>query len=257
MRRAEADEIARSAGWLSVQDEPIRAAMLLRARIIALKTGESFFNVEEERNGLFCLLRGSVLVQLPCRDNVLRCSYLGGPVIWFGHPPSWRSPERSMTALAPEPSVALHLTPRQLRELRILFPELEARLVEIPHHIARLSVQTAADLLIRRADLRILATLARIACPAETTFGPQPGLETICLTQAQLGEMANVSRNVVNQVMVRLNELGVIRLRYQKITILQCERLLQLAAGGEEAALGAVAKAPRPPSRRVTTLRTA
>ena len=257
MRRAEADEIARSAGWLSVQEEPIRAAVLLRARILTLKRGESFFNVDEERNGLFCLLRGSVLVQLPCRDNVLRCSYLGGPVIWFGHPPSWRSPDRSMTTLAPEPSVALHLTTRQLRELRSLFPELEARLAEIPHHIARLSVQTAADLLIRRAELRVLATLARIACPSETPFGSQSGLKTICLTQAQLGEMANVSRNVVNQVLMRLNELGVIRLRYQKIAILQHERLLQLAAGEEEAAFGASARAARPPARRITTLRMA
>lgn len=254
MRRSEAEDIARSAGWLSVQDEPIRAAILLRARIITLKAGESFFNVEEERNGLFCLLRGSVLVQLPCRDNVLRCCYLGGPVIWFGHPPSWRPSDRRMTTLASEPSVALHLNTRQLGELRSLFPDLEARLTDIPHHIARLSVQTAADLLIRRADLRVMATLARIVHPSETPFGPQAGLATICLSQAQLGEMANVSRNVVNQVLIRLSDLGVIELRYQKITVLQRERLLELSAG-EPPAVGVAAKATRPSARRMMAVR--
>ncbi|MBL8895864.1 MAG: winged helix-turn-helix domain-containing protein [Rhizobiales bacterium] len=92
------------------------------------------------------------------------------------------------------------------------------------------AIMIVENLLIQNHARRIAATLLRVV-PHAGERGENPPAD-IALTQAQLGEMASVGRQVVNRELQRMEDKGWIRSTYGRIAVLDQDALTAFARGG-------------------------
>lgn len=85
------------------------------------------------------------------------------------------------------------------------------------------------NLLIRNHARRIAATLLRVMHDPPESGGHV--VTDILLTQAQLGEMASVGRQVVNRELRRMEVKGWVAVSYNRITVLNRDSLASFAQG--------------------------
>jgi CRP-like cAMP-binding protein len=93
-----------------------------------------------------------------------------------------------------------------------------------------LATRIISDLLIPDAAKRIAAILLRVTAAEDGVEPHHP--DGFLMTQAELGEMANVSRPHVNQVLGELERKGWITKHYQRLRIVDVEGLRSFAASG-------------------------
>jgi CRP/FNR family transcriptional regulator, cyclic AMP receptor protein len=94
-----------------------------------------------------------------------------------------------------------------------------------------LSIAAASDLLIRRADRRIAATLLRVT-GVETGIRPSDPAGFFPDT-SRVGEMANASRDVVHRTLRRFEAKRWLTLGYNRINILAPGALAAFVKDGE------------------------
>jgi CRP-like cAMP-binding protein len=91
-------------------------------------------------------------------------------------------------------------------------------------------VWAARDLLIRDSARRLAAVLLRVTAMGEV---PPADGEGYTLTQAELGEMANISRHQVNRTLGMMRRAGWIDSRYHRIRLLDVAALKAFAWSDE------------------------
>jgi CRP-like cAMP-binding protein len=84
----------------------------------------------------------------------------------------------------------------------------------------------ARDLLIPDSSRRLAAVLLRVTAMGEAEPGNRDGY---MMTQTELGEMANASRNQVNRVLGTLRRAGLVAVGYNRIRLLDVEGLKAFA----------------------------
>lgn len=221
--------VFRRRGWLSEQPPKVQAAFLAQGRTLALAGGATVFRDGDPPGGIFGVITGGV--------GSFSSNRRGGPVLghilrpgdWFGPGPVLRLRPRTLTFVAVEPSWLLHLDLAALAALRDVLPETERYLGSLAIDGALIAARALVDVLMPEADRRIAATLLRVTAVEEGIAAADPG--GFALAQAQLGEMANVSRKHVNLILLRFQAQGWLRLGYRRIAILDPAALHRLAAG--------------------------
>jgi len=93
-----------------------------------------------------------------------------------------------------------------------------------------MAIRVVGDLLIPSAERRIAAVLARIAVSGQT--GTSGTLWPIRLSQTMIGQMANCSRDRVNQALRKFARAGWITAHYKSITINDLAALVAFTQGG-------------------------
>ena len=93
-----------------------------------------------------------------------------------------------------------------------------------------LAITTVRDLLLSRGDQRIAATLLRVTSDAEPDAP-----NGYRLTQSELGEMSNTSRQLVNRCLAAFERMGWIKQGYNRISIRNAAALQGFARGSEPA----------------------
>ncbi len=90
------------------------------------------------------------------------------------------------------------------------------------------ALKVIGDLLIPSLDRRIAATLVRISRPetSDEVLPPWP----IHMTQAEIGQMANASRDRVNRALSKFEAKGWIKVEYKVITVQQLDALAAYVA---------------------------
>lgn len=102
-----------------------------------------------------------------------------------------------------------------------------------------IAIQALAHLLVHRADRRVAAVPLRVATTAQPS-------RFVRLTQAELGEMANGSRDVVNPTLAQLEAKGCVTVGYHRLQVTDPTALARCAHQAAE----------RGPPRRQYTLGT-
>jgi CRP-like cAMP-binding protein len=84
----------------------------------------------------------------------------------------------------------------------------------------------ARDLLIRDSGRRLAAVLLRV-----TAMGAVPPIDVdgYAITQADLGEMANISRHQVNRIIGILQRVGLVEVGYNRVRLIDIEGLMAFA----------------------------
>lgn len=217
-------------GWLAAQSASFRAALLRRAHLVRIERGEAVYNEGDPPGGIYGIFRGGIagFVNSTGRGEVLAHILREGD--WFGVGPSLTGSERYLSFRAAEPSELLRVPLAQLQALEADDPSTAHRIGALADAGARVILDVAADLLVREADRRIAATLLRVT-GATRRIAPD-GTEGFRITQAELGEMANASRNHTNRTLDQFRKAGWITLGYNRIIILDAAALAAYAEGG-------------------------
>lgn len=220
--------MAVSRGWLSVCQPEVQRDLIRVMRLIGLGSDQYLFRATDEPGGIFCGVSGTIkaMAYSPTRGETLAHIVTTG--VWFGQGPAVLRTQRSLSFRTAGPVELLHITlsdldrvsQRSVNHMRAL-----ASLTELGMREMMAIIDT---LLIPSATRRIAATLIRVAYGA---IGPQPDESlTIMLTQSELGEMANASRNVASRALKDMERKGWISIGYRTLTIINPDSIRAFGA---------------------------
>jgi CRP-like cAMP-binding protein len=229
VRRSEIERRIVKRGWLSRQPAGFRRRLLSVGHVVRIGAGSGLFHAGDERGGAYGVVSGGIGAFIPVADGQLSLAHILRTGMWFGHGPLFTRERRILSFAATEPSLLLHVALAELDRIMAEDP-LHARSVGmIADFGAAMAISAMADLLVRRADRRVAAALLRATCGRDLA-APEPDVD-YQLTQAQLGEMANASRDLVNRTLTRLAEAEMIAVGYGRIAIRDPARIAAFVRG--------------------------
>lgn len=214
-----AKRAARKRGWLAEQNRRFQKALLEQASLRSFSSGSPVFEVDDFGGGLYGVIEGTFGSYVPRRNGEDALVNIVRPGMWFGYGPFLTRRNRLKTFIALEPALALYVTLRELDRLATLDVVYQRSLTRISEYGMEIAIDTISDLLIPETEKRIAATLLRVA----RTKGVEPTgpLVILGLTQAQIGELANAARDVVNRALKRFEAKGWIEVSYRRIALLE------------------------------------
>ncbi len=222
----EVEQILGARGWLSRQPQPFRAQIVAMGRLVTLERGAPVFHMGDAPGGVYGIVSGSIAVLGGTRWQLPALAHIERAGDWFGHGPVLSGGERTLTFVAAEQTRLLHVPLEQLRPQLRSDPDFAMRLAQMADASTETVVWMARDLLIRVSGRRLAAVLLRV-----TAMGAVPPSDPdgYAITQADLGEMANISRHQVNRIIGKLRQAGLIDASYNRIRLLDLEGLKTFA----------------------------
>jgi len=226
MTMDELERVFSARGWLSRQPRPFRTQFISLGRLVALERAEPVFHAGDGSGGVFGIVSGgfAVLGGSPWQRPALAHIERAGD--WFGHGPVLRKGPRTLSFIAAEPTTLLQVPLERLRPRLQGDPDFAARLMQMADTSTETVIRVARDLLIRDSAQRLAAVLLRVTAMGEVPPGEGDGY---ALTQAELGEMANISRHHVNRILGMMRRAGWIDARYNRIRLLDVAALKAFA----------------------------
>lgn len=229
MDRLAVEKIVKARGWLAHQPKAFQDAVLSRAALVSFSARDYVFHTGDDLGGVYGVVAGGFGVYGAGRESSVQLGDVLRAGRWFGHGPTMTRRGRTLTFRALEPSSVLFLPLAALDEIASRSVEFMRSVAAISYFGTAAAIAVTSDLLIRRSDQRIAATLMRVTGADEGIQPPRP--EGFHLTQAELAEMANVSRDVMNRTLARFKRNGWVATSYNGIAILDAVALSEFAAG--------------------------
>lgn len=217
-------------GWLAEQGEEIRVAVIQRARLARHEAGDFVFHAGDEAGGICGVVSGGIGIYLPTGDDDIKLAHIGRCGVWFGYGPMIRGRRRSLSFSPIETTWLMHVPLAALQEIARISLGHQRAILSVSEYGMDVAIRIIENLLIQNHAHRIAATLLRVIPRHDEHDDRQAG---IVLTQAQLGEMASVGRQVVNRELRRMVDKGWIRSSYGKIAVLDRGALTEFAQGRE------------------------
>lgn len=214
-------EIARTSGWLSAQPTAFQKDFLSRCLIRKFQKDQSICNVGDPYTGVFGLVDGSIKLELPLQDD-FRMAASKQPVCWFGQAACFRRTSFLVSITAASPSTLLYLPYSDFE--RLVENAAYCRsfaLLTVDHYEE--AIQALAPLLVNDAHSKVVIRLAQLAIQSGNS---RPAVLNI--SHSDLAEMSGVGRATVFKIASRLEESGLIKQNYRKISISDPEALLNL-----------------------------
>lgn len=230
MDRTEAERSILRRGWLAEQEPALRSAILGRARSVDFTPGAAIFHAGDEGGGIYGVISGGIGVYLPATNGELTLTHVARCGLWFGYGPLVRGQRRSLSFSALEPTRLLHVPLPALKEIMQRSAAHQSAVLSICEYGMDTAIEALGTLLIRSPSRRLAATLLRAAPNAADI--PLGQATSFALTQAQLGEMACISRQVVNRTLKRMEAKGWLTSTYGRIEFLNREALNAHATRG-------------------------
>jgi CRP-like cAMP-binding protein len=218
-------------GWLSQQPAGFRRQLLEMARSVSFARGEWVFSINDPPGGIYGVVSGGIGIEGGGPFHLLRLGHVLRAGSWFGHHPILVSGARRNQGMrAMEDSELLYVPLAPLEALVKVDPIAARSIGSMADGGSILATRIISDLLIPDAGQRIAAVLLRVTAAEEGVEPHHP--DGFLMTQAELGEMANVSRPHVNQLLGELERKGWIAKNYQRLRIVDVEGLRGFAASG-------------------------
>lgn len=180
--------------------------------------GEYTHFVGDTTGGMFGIADGRFGVMLPAASGELVLCHVLQTGAWFGLGPILTNGPRSLTYRALETSHLLHVSRSDLNTIAHLYPEFYRRIGMLSEgSYYAMGIRVMSDLLVRSGERRIAAVLARLAQGGD---GHRTGdTAPIRLSQAEIGQIANASRDRVNRALQKFAKAGWITVDYKAIVI--------------------------------------
>ncbi len=233
MDHALAKEVLRARGWLAGEPDWVADAVLSSSMPRTYRAGETAFRNEDEPGGIYGVADGGFGILLPAGSGELVLSTIVRRGIWFGHGPALTGKTRILTCRATEPGFVLYLPLRASAAISAARPEFVRRLAALSEgNYARIAMKIVSDLLIPSGERRIAATLVRISRSEPSANGDAVDPLPIHASQAEIGQMANASRDSVNRTLARFAKSGWIAVEFKTVRVLDIEALEGFARNG-------------------------
>lgn len=225
------DQVLHEAGWLARLPADFRAAWMARATPFSVPRGEMIYRDGDEGRCLYGLISGAMAITIGPPRLAPRLINIMHPGTWFGVGPLLREGGRKVEFRAAEPSRLVRVSGAAIDQMTAQFPDTPKHIGALAMYGHDVSNRVAAELLIPFSARRVAAVILRIAAPPaeEAQVSPQG----VRVTQAQLAEMANVSRNLANTALGELRAAGWVEARYNRIAVRDAAALAAYAYGEE------------------------
>jgi CRP/FNR family transcriptional regulator, cyclic AMP receptor protein len=229
MNEATAKQLVGRAGWLASQPDWVRDAILSASRLQMYEAGRFIFYAGDDPGGMYGMVDGGIGVKVPSGANDMLLCHILRRGYWFGYGPALNGGERKVTFKAVEKSHVLHCPLRAILAIGAEKPEFFRALGALnDHNLMMSSVQLVGDLLIPSGDKRIAAVLARIAKP--NPGDEEQGSWPIRISQAEIGQMCNASRDRVNRALGKFEAAGWLEVEFKMIVIRDLAAMERFAA---------------------------
>lgn len=227
MERKDGLSILASQGWLAGTPAKFRSLFLSAARWHRIERGATVTLGGEERDDVIGVASGTVAITSSLGQAGTPVTHLAHAVMWMGYGPILKGQPRVVTVeartqlwIAQVPSAAILPLLNETTRWWRCFTQLLAEYGDT-------SAIIASDLLIRRSDQRLAATLLRFAGlrtpgTGAVTHRPLP------TTQAELADASNLSRNAAGTILRKFAAAGLIRIRYGGLEVTDSKGLLRL-----------------------------
>jgi CRP-like cAMP-binding protein len=214
-------------GWLAVQPDDFRRAMVAIGRQRSLASGEVVALEGEDDARMYGIVKGAMACSGSHGHDAPILGTIMFPGQWFGFGPQLAGTRRVLTFHAQCPSVLLCFGNPELAKVRASFPDLGDRLAQLAQMQTNYTTDVVCELLVKDTALRIVTVLQRLAIWA----APATRLP---MSQAELAEMSNASRASVSQALKMLERQGLVVLGYGGIDIPALDALNRWNAAGAD-----------------------
>lgn len=227
MDREDALAVLASRGWLAEAPEPFREHVLAGARLRRVEDGATITLGGEEADDMVGLARGTIAMTSVLGPAGTPVTHLAHAVSWLGYGPMLLQRPRVVTAVA-RGEVWIAVIPKA-RLLPLLDePQGWRPFMRLLAEYGDISATIAADLLIRSSEGRLAATILRFA--GQRRAGPAAGaVARLPVTQGELAEAANLSRNAGGRILRRMAAAGLVAIDYRGLEVLDPAGLRQMA----------------------------
>lgn len=231
MDRAAAERALRAKGWLAEQPPVIQAELLRHARLLQIAAGDYAYQIEDPPGGIHGVAKGGFAVHVTAENSGPHLAHIIRSGTWFGDSSVLTGRPRRVGVQAVETALVLYVPLDPLEQLAHSSAAFALSLGRLSSTSFRILAGVVSDLLIRRADRRIAATLLRVT---GVQHGEKPDDPAgFRLTQSELGEMANASRHVVNRTLGRFEASGWVSCSYNRIAIRKPKALAAFVREGD------------------------
>lgn len=213
-----------SHGWLSQVEPEIAGRMLDMAVWRKVPEGTAIYRIDDETADLFGIVSGQVIVSHGRSNLDAQYVHMFRTGQWFGFAPVLSRARRRVQCIARS---ECHLAILPKRALRSFLDEHPAHwhafalLVDIQSDSSALA---GIDLLRRRQEERLAAVLLRFA-GCRLANNPDGPPWQIAMTQVELAEASNMSRNSASRLLVDMERQGLVALQYGNVSVLDPDRL--------------------------------
>lgn len=204
--------------WFSALPAHQIDALLSRCRTRRFERGQLIYAKDDDADGLFCMLEGSVRVSTVNAEGKEQVLTWFEPGSWFGEISMFDGLPRSHDAHAESSCELLFLPKGAFDDLLVQHPELYP-------HFTRLMCQRLRALfsvLDEAGSLSLKGRLAKRLLLMASGMGQsfdQPSKSDISVSQESLAHMLNVSRQTINKLLQEIQRAGAIKVTYGKISI--------------------------------------
>jgi CRP/FNR family transcriptional regulator, cyclic AMP receptor protein len=220
-------ELFAQVGWLSRQPASFRNELLAHARVVEFERGEPVYREGDPGGSIYGVIAGGVALLIGPPRLSARMGHVLSAGAWFGVGPVFSGGSRTLEFRATERSLLVAVPRLVIEDLRQRDPETLRRLGDLANIGVDLGARMAAELLIPSAMQRVAAVLLRVAAP-DPKEGRAPS-EGVMISQTQLAEMSNTSRNIVNTALRRFRNSGWVATSYARISVLDVTGLAAYA----------------------------
>lgn len=212
-------------GWLSRTDPEFAVRLVSKALLVQVAKDETIWRAGDEGGGLIGIVDGDCSL-------ITSLGSAGAPLIHICRPGFWTG---EATVLTGNPRRASLIARSDLYALSVPLFEVHNLMKERPEwwkHIGQLALELqimatvgAADLLLPSNRMRCAAVLLRVT---GHRFDEDASTAKISMSHDELGQMCGIGRQATARCLKSLEQMGLIKLGYGQIELLQPAILRQM-----------------------------
>jgi CRP-like cAMP-binding protein len=228
-RRSPSDyrPLLRTGRWFAALPDPLQTRLLDDATLRSVAAGERILSRGDDPTGLFGVVDGAVRVAGGAGAGREPLYMIVEPPSWFGELSVIDGLPRPHNVTADVASELIHVPQHALDAILVAEPRYWRELARLVAQRLRLAMTAIEDTM----QLPPLVRTARRLAMMIGGYGDHTHQRgSVELSQEQLAIMINVSRQTVNQLLKELEALGLIKLAYGEIEIVDAAALRTLAA---------------------------
>lgn len=222
MKREEAEQVARTVGWLSRQPAAFQARLLAGAELHSYAAGETVFSMGDVADDLWCLVSGELSVLIAPETAMPHLFHIAQPGWWLGEGALIRESPRRASMVARTETWTLRVGLARIRAMACDDPEVWRRIAEITAGHLDHALSMVTGLIHRNSSARVALTLRHLA---NLEGAPISGPVVLHTSMEELGEMTRLARKAIAQILTELEQEGLITRRYREIGIVDVARL--------------------------------
>jgi CRP/FNR family transcriptional regulator, cyclic AMP receptor protein len=204
------------------QPEDFRRAVLDECFLVQIEQGAPVYSLGDPPGGIFGLASGALAVSIAPGEGGPYLAHLANPGDWFGEAVFLTGQPRRVGLDAATECILFNLPLYTMERMVAEDASALRRFAQIAVANLDLALGAIGDLMISDPMRRIAAVLARASGAREESV--------VRISQAELGQLANASRKLVNKALHQFEESGWAEPRYNAIKIRDLEALRSFAA---------------------------